>query len=247
MDGDTLRVNRGKSEIVSDGKSSYHCYALKTRVITHRDGLIDVVRRYAAPHLRDGDILFVSEKMVACTQGRAIETDAIRPGAMACLLSRFVTKSPAGIGLGMPETMQCAIDECGALRILLASAAGLLGKLLRKKGWFYRVAGERAAGIDGPCAYTLPPYNRYVVLAPERPDDEARRISESLGGIPVLIVDINDLGGRVLGSSGRFPDRRAALRLLGQNPLGQSDESTPMGILRPAEGGAGRAPRRDAS
>jgi hypothetical protein len=53
-----------------------------------------------------------------------------------------------------------------------------------------------------------------------------------LGGIIVLIVDLNDLGGQILGTSGKDVDRAKMLKLLAQNPLGQTNESTPMGILR---------------
>ena len=134
----------------------------------------------------------------------------------------------------MPETMQCALKECGYFRIFLASIAGMFAKIFRRKGWFYKVAGYRAACIDGPCDYTIPPYNKYVVLSPLEPDLTAAKIAEKLDGVTVLIVDINDFGGSILGSSdnsGKI-DKDMILNLLRQNPLGQSSQSTPMGILR---------------
>ena len=144
-----------------------------------------------------------------------------------------MTRSPYGIGLSIPETMQCAIDECGLFRILLAAAVGGAARLFRKKGWFYRVAGSKAAAIDGPCPYTLPPYNRYVVLGPDRPDEAAQAVSEQMGGILTLVVDCNDLGCEILGCSHRKADRQKYICLLRQNPLGQGDECTPVGVLRP--------------
>ena len=144
-----LCVNEGKSEIVRSDNNEYLCYAVKTKIVTNEDLLTDIVNNYAKPYLQNGDILFMSEKMVACTQGRAILLTSIKPGFFAKLLSRFVTKTPIGIGLGMPETMQCAIKECGLIRILFASFVGMIGKLFRKKGWFYKIAGAKAAGIDG--------------------------------------------------------------------------------------------------
>lgn len=229
-----LTINPGKQEIVEFKSKKYSCYAIKTRVIKDGDDLRQVIDEYAKPALDSGDVLFISEKMISCTQGRAIPIKDIKPGFLARTLSRFVTKSPHGIGLAMPETMQCAIDECGRLRILLAAAAGAIGKLFRQKGWFYHVAGRQAAGIDGPCDYTLPPYNEYVVLGPRNPSKIAAEISQLLNGTTVLVVDLNDLGGEILGSSDPGIDSELMLGLLRQNPLGQSSECTPMGILRAA-------------
>lgn len=229
-----LRVNQGKAETVSNGKADYLCYAIKTPVVTKDDVLEDVMTQHVAPLAQPGDIVFVSEKMVACTQGRAIPLKEIKPGFWARTLSKYVVKTPTGIGLGMPETMQCAINECGLPRILLAAGVGAVGKLFRQKGWFYHVAGRRAAAIDGPCHWTLPPYNEYVVLSPLNPSGEAQRMSKVLDDSIVLVVDINDLGAEILGSSQNLQQAEEDfLPLLRQNPLGQSDESTPVGILRP--------------
>ena len=224
-------VNPGKNEIVRSNNEKYLCRAIRTKVITGDDSLTEIVTAYAKPHLQKGDILFLSEKMVACTQGRAIPLSEIKPGFIAKFLSRFVTRSKAGIGLAMPETMQCALDECGYAKIMLASVAGMFGKLFRQKGWFYKTAGYRAACIDGPCEFTIPPYNNHVVPAPLEPDYTAANIARMFDGVTVLIVDVNDLGGSIIGSSEKI-DKDRIISLLRQNPLGQSRESTPMGILR---------------
>lgn len=233
MDRARLNVNNGKREVVKSDGGNYYCYAIKTKVVTRDDMLTDIIEDYAKPVLEEDDIFFLSEKMVACTQGRAVPLSSIKPNMLARFLSSFVTKSEAGIGLAMPETMQCAIDECGTARILLAAAIGMLGKVFNKKGWFYTVAGYRAACIDGPCHNTIPPYNKCVVLAPLEPDKTAAGISEILEGRAVLIVDVNDYGVRILGCSDHVLNRSRILDLLRQNPLGQGCESTPMGILRP--------------
>lgn len=226
-----LCVNPGKNELVQSSECNYLCLAIKTKVITEEDSLTNIIEDYAKPYLRKGDILFLSEKMVACTQGRAIPLDSIKPSFLSRFLSKFVTRNKAGANLAMPETMQCAVDECGSIRILLAAVAGMFGKLLGQKGWFYHVAGYRAAGIDRPCDSTIPPYNNHVVLTPLAPDRVATDISKTLDDVIVLIVDVNDLGANILGSSEHI-DRDYIIDLLRQNPLGQSNESTPMGILR---------------
>ena len=155
----------------------------------------------------------------------------IHPRPLAKFLCKFVLKTPYGIGLGIPETMEMALQECGTIRILFAAAISAVGKLFHKRGWFYKVAGFKARAIDGPCDYTLPPYNEYVVLAPAEPDKVAREISGVLG-VQALVTDINDLEGQILGTSEESIDRDLMVQILKDNPLGQSHEQTPMGIIR---------------
>ena len=182
---------------------------------------------------RAGDILFVSEKSVACSQKRAIPMSEIKPRPLAKFLTKFVYKSPYGIGLGIPETMEMALRECGTVRILFAAACSAVGKLIGKRGWFYKIAGYRAESIDGPTPYTLPPYNTYVVLGPENPDKVAADIKQRVG-CSAAVVDINDLQGKVLGASDPSVDRNLIPRILKDNPLGQSGQQTPIGIIRRA-------------
>jgi hypothetical protein len=108
-------------------------------------------------------------------------------------------------------------------------------KAIGRKGDFYRVAGPKARGIDGPTHNTIPPYNQQVVLAPAAPRKVAQEVKAALGGaVEVAIVDINDLGGNILGSTvSRATDDRLA-RILKDNPLGQGHQSTPMGVIRAA-------------
>ena len=48
----------------------------------------------------------------------------------------------------------------GTLRILFAAFCSVIGKLLRRKGWFYIVAGPKARGIDGPTDAQGPGHRR---------------------------------------------------------------------------------------
>ena len=225
-------VNDGKNEVREVDGVKYRRLAIRTHLITIEDDIVDVVKKYApAESLEPGDIVFITEKAVGCTQGRAIKLSDIHPRPLAVFLSNHVTKTPAGIGLGMPETMEMALQEVGTPRILLAAAVGVIGKLLGRRGWFYVVAGRKAASIDGPCSYTIPPYNEYVSLAPAEPDEVARRIADAIGH-PVAIADLNDLGGEILGTSDPKMDRALLVRILKDNPLGQEGQQTPMGIIR---------------
>ena len=224
-------ANPGKRLVRTVDGEDWLRIPVKTHLITKEDDMADVVVRYPKPLMREGDILFISEKAVACTQSRAIPMEDIKPRKLAVTLSRYVTKTPAGIGLGIPETMEMALQECGTPRILFAAFCSVIGKLLGKQGWFYIVAGPKARGIDGPTEGTIPPYDHYVVLTPADPMGTSKKLAQALGH-PVAIVDINDLGANILGFSEKQPTLDWLARALGDNPLGQGSESTPMGILR---------------
>ncbi|MGB3366094.1 MAG: coenzyme F420-0:L-glutamate ligase [Acidaminobacteraceae bacterium] len=204
---------------------------IKTHVVMKDDIIADVVKKYSDGMLEDGDILFVSEKIVAITQGRAIPLVDIHPRPLAKLLAHYVTKTPAGIGLGMPETMEMALQEVGTPRILYASFMSAITKIMGKKGVFYEIAGYKAQSIDGPTPNTIPPYNKHVVLGPDRPDEVAAELSK-ITRSKVAIVDINDIDGVVLGASDSSMDRRLIIKILKDNPLGQDHEQTPIGIIR---------------
>lgn len=217
---------------ITIGQAKFLRIPLKTHVILKDDVLLDVIEKYGKPFIEDGDILFITEKIVAITQGRAIKLTDIKPGLLAKVLAYFVTKTPAGIGLGMPETMEMALKECGKLKIIYAAVASAVTKVFGKKGVFYEIAGYKASSIDGPTPNTLPPYNQYVVLGPDKPDQVAEEVSKFLGATKVVVVDINDLSGNVLGASTKDIDRDLIVKILKDNPLGQDHEQTPLGIIR---------------
>lgn len=210
----TYSANPGKQLVRTVDGVDYQRIPVKTHLITNTDDMADVVVRYAKDRMQEGDILFISEKAVACTQNRAIPMEDIKPRKLAVTLSRYVTKTPAGIGLGIPETMEMALRECGTLRILFAAFCSVIGKLFRRKGWFYIVPGQAGAST-GPTEGTIPPYDHYVVLTPADPMGTSRRLAQALGH-PVAIVDINDLGANILGCSQKEP----SMALLAQDPGG---------------------------
>jgi F420-0:gamma-glutamyl ligase len=229
----TTQANEGKSlEVTIDG-ATYERIPIKTHVVLRGEVLLDVIEKYAAKPLREGDMLFVTEKIVAITQGRAYPLEDIAPRPLAVTLSKYVTKTSHGIGLGIPETMEMALRECGTPRILFAAAVAAVTKAFGRRGDFYRIAGPKARAIDGPTKNTIPPYDSQVVLGPARPNEVAREIRARLGkAIDVLIVDINDFGGNILGSTLDRAGNELVVRILKDNPLGQDRQSTPMGIIR---------------
>ncbi|WP_447947208.1 coenzyme F420-0:L-glutamate ligase [Microbacterium lacticum] len=225
--------NDGKVLSVTTDAGTFKRIPIRTRVVMPGDDLDAFVTEYAAGVVQPGDTLFVTEKIVAITQGRSYTLDEIHPRPLARLLSRYVVKTPYGIGLGMPETMEMALRECGTPRILFAAAVSAVTKLFGRRGDFYRIAGDKARAIDGPTDGTIPPYDRAVVLGPTEPDAVAERL-KALLGTPgaVAVVDINDIGGNILGSTLDRAGEAQLVRILSDNPLGQGRQSTPMGIIR---------------
>ena len=167
---------------------------------------------------------------MAITQGRSYPLQDIKPSRLATFLSKFVTKTPVGIGLGSPQTMQLAIEEVGVARILLASFVGTAGKIFGIKGLFYMVAGHGVRSIDGAVPYAIPPYNTYVSKGPVNADEVAQKISQKMGA-PMAIVDANDFGVNILGAS-QGVGKKLVAKIIKDNPLGQTDEQTPIGIIR---------------
>ncbi len=229
----TAAPNEGKALSVTVDGVAYERIPIRTHVVMPGDDLDAVVAQYATPAVRDGDLLFVTEKIVAITQGRSFLVEEIQPRPLARLLSRYVVKTPYGIGLGMPETMEMALRECGTPRILFAAAVAAVTKLFGRRGDFYRIAGDKARAIDGPTRHTIPPYNKAVVLGPKDPGPVAARLQARLGvDCEVAVVDINDIGGNILGSTLDRAGERRLVQILGDNPLGQGHQSTPLGIIR---------------
>lgn len=208
---------------------TYRRLPVRTHRITEQDDIAEVCDRYSREVRQAGDILFVSEKVCAVTQGRAIPAASIKISLLARLLWRCVRKVPYGIGLRSPETMQCAINECGAGRILAAAVIGGMTRALGRRGDFYRIAGVQAATIDAHGTSPLQP--DCVILGPKDPEGVARRISEATG-LAAAVVDVNDIGGSWVLGSCRVEDPALVEAILKDNPLGQKDEQTPFGLIR---------------
>jgi hypothetical protein len=222
--------NEGRELHASVDGVVYARHPVRTHLVTADDDAVEVAQRYVGQLDSDVALVAVSERMVAITQGRSHPMSTIRPGRLARFLVRFVTRPGYGIGLGTPETMQLAIDEVGAPRILLAAVVSGLTKPFGIHGLFYRIAGPQAGAIDGPTSYTIPPYNQAATMGPKDPDGAARGLAAALDR-PVAVIDANDAGCNVLGASPGL-DRRLVTRLFADNPLGQAREQTPICVVR---------------
>lgn len=221
-----------KSEIIEVFGQRYQRIPVKTHVLSAEDDMLAIIEKYALPLMKEEDMLTISESPLAITQGRAVPVSEIRVSFLARLLSRFVAKVPYGIGLGAPTSMQCAIEETGVIRILFAAFVGAIGKLLGRKGDFYRVAGMQAALVDAATTSPIPPYNETVIKGPKNPQKVAEALTEATG-YPIAVMDINDIGGSWMIGGSRL-DKNFIEAVMKDNPQGQDDELTPLCIVRKA-------------
>ncbi len=228
---ESFTPNEGKQIEIEYEGARYARLPIKTHIVTDKDNIVQMAKQYVMPHLQSGDMLFISERIVAISQGRAYPIKDIKPSRMANFLVKYVHKSPYGIGLGSPWTMELAIREAGFVRILFAAFVSAVTKPFGMKGVFYNVVGKNINAIDGPCSYTLPPYNEYAKLGPKDPDKVARQIKEEIK-CEVVIIDANDLGVNVLGRSDKMITDAFCYGVFRDNPLGQSKEQTPLCIVR---------------
>ena len=192
--------NAGKKlEIEVEGEK-YERFPVRLPVIMDGDDIYKIINDAVEGFATSEDMIYVSEKIVAISQGRAFKVDEIKVSRLANFLQKFVTKSDVGIGLGSPQTMELAIRELGRIRILFAAAVAAITKPFGIKGAFYVICGPKARAIDGPCHYTIPPYNNYAKLAPKDPDKVARKLKDHLGVKEAVVIDANDIGQNILGN-----------------------------------------------
>ena len=200
---------------------------IRTHLITDRDDLAEVVARYTEGLIDPGDVVVLSESMVAIAQGRAVVSASVKPGALAGFLRRFPQKHGS---LATPQAMQLAVDEVGPWRIMAGAMAAGIGRLLSRRGWFYVAAGRQLAYIDD-IAGTLPPYERHIILGPKDPETLAKRIQAKIG-VDVAIVDVNDIRCvDIMAYAGRL-EAEAFRAALADNPAGNDDQQTPIVILK---------------
>jgi hypothetical protein len=212
---------------------TYDRAAVRTHLVHVKEPIIEVLKQYVTPLFQPGDVLVLSEKLVAITQGRVIHRSLVRPGLLSKILVRGVTKLKDDVGFSDPAKMQVAIMRAGWGRMAFAMVAGGVTRLFGRHGDFYRIAGNRVSEIDGFNPHTVRPFNEFAMLGPEDPPRDAQAIEDATGW-PVVIVDANNVNVEILGASRGVPVPVADVRLaVLDNPLGQGEEQTPIVLLRP--------------
>lgn len=202
---------------------------IRTHIVTEKDDIVDVIEKYTGEIAGPGDIIAVAESVVAITQGRAILPETVHPGALARFLCRFPGKDGS---LATPHAMQLAIEETGLPRILLGAAVAAFGRIIGRRGDFYRVAGHHLALIDD-VAGTMWPFERHIILGPKQPDKIVERIRNATGA-EAVIADVNDTRNVDILAASKGVDWNGLMKDLEDNPFGNDDQQTPIVILKMA-------------
>jgi hypothetical protein len=202
---------------------------IKTHLLTHLDNPVEVVKRYVLPHAKSGDIVTIGETPIAIMQDRFLHPSTLKPGWVARRICYyFMPTSSLATACGM----QTLVNIVGPWRVVFAFVVGAIAKkIFKKPGVFYQLAGEQARLIDDVTG-TLPPYDQFIALGPERPQQVVNQI-EAETGLAAAIVDVNDLRAvKVLAAS---PSIQKGLldSALRSNPAGNADEQTPVVLIRP--------------
>jgi len=210
----------------------YRRIPVQTHLIHVKESLVDVLKLYVSPIYRDGDILVLSEKAVAISQGRVIHRSLVRPGLLAKVIVKGVKKYEDDVGFSDPAKMQVAIMRAGWFRMLAATVIGACSRLIGRHGDFYRIAGNRVSQIDGFNPHTIKPFDEFAMLGPEDPPRDAQAIEDATGW-PAVIVDANNINVEVIGmSKGVTVAKEVVRRATLDNPLGQEDQQTPVVLVR---------------
>lgn len=224
--------NEGKEIEIEASGYIYLRHAIKTRFITQNDDYIDVIKEYVSDIYEEGDIISISEKIISLCQNRVIKKEDIKVGFWAKFLSKFASKTTAGVGVGEAIKMQYAINKVGVIKVIFASIASVFTKLIGIKGVFYKIVGQEVSGLDGFYDHVWKEYGDIGIELPENPDKVCNEIKEKLQ-ISSIIVDANDYGREILGKSSDIILQDDELKeIIRDNPAGQGKQQTPIILIR---------------
>lgn len=225
--------NEGKNVEISVGEDIYLRHAIKMRFITTKDNYIDVIKEYVSDIYEEGDIISISEKIISICQNKIIKREDIKIGFWAKFLSKFACrKNRGGYGVGMAINMQYAINKVGIPRVIFASIASGITKLIGIKGVFYKIVGRDVSGLDGFYDGAWNEYRDIGIELPENSKLVCNEIKNKLG-ISTMIVDSNDFGQVILGKSNDIKLSDKTLKeIIRDNPAGQGKQTTPIILIR---------------
>ena len=229
--GTAAAATHPRRRVVVDGRT-FERIPVHTPVLLPGDDIAAAIVAHAGPQLRPGDTVVLSESAVAIMQGRARDWRTIHPTPVARLLASRVLETSYGTGLRSPYAMQYAIELTGLPRILLAVGVHAVGRALGRRGWFYLVAGLDARMMDAEHTMGIAEFQECCIPAPADPPGTVQALKGATG-YDVAICDINDVSPAWCVAS-TLPRERVRLleRSFDDNPLGQFDEQTPIGIWR---------------
>ncbi|MCI5771272.1 MAG: F420-0--gamma-glutamyl ligase [Clostridiales bacterium] len=218
-----------------DGRQ-YDRFAIQTHFVEVGESQTALVEKYVRPLYREGDVLSFGAKVMAMCTKNVRTRDEVKPGFWANFLWRFAGINHTGVGMHEPYKLQLVIDMCGLPRVLLAVFCSAVTKPFGVHGVFYKVCGKGVGGIDG--FYFRSSFDRYKELALINPDNPVGLCDalEKDTGIPVVLMDANDIEQNQLGKCHDFPLTDAQIQdAMQDNPSGQGDELTPLILIRPVQ------------
>ena len=209
-------------------ENNFKIIPVPTRILTHKDDIVDAVERYTKGKIGPDDIVSVAESVVAVTQNNIILPEEMNISKLTCFLCHFF---PDCGSLATPQGLQALIEKTGYWQVIGSMILGFLGKIVGRPGIFYQLAGEQAALIDDITG-TMPPYDKHVVYGPKKPNEVVAKIKERVGCFGAVIVDANDLKRvRIVGKTEGLVDAKIVSGLI-DNPFGNGSEKTPIVILK---------------
>lgn len=234
---DSINIQRELDLIEKGG-----VFCLKTPIITHYDGidyLVDILilglDKLQNKGVNGKILICIAESLVAILQGRAKSVFEIQPSECALIFNHYFNEDSS---LSSPYALELVLKEIGFLRFYFSLYWGILGKLLGIKGMFYIVAGRKAAAVDD-AGGTVRPYDKFVVLAPDKPNqfsldlkrkliDTRKKKTQFIEDFEIFVVDANDLGRvDILGGTTSLYNK-FIIEKLKTNPQGNDDQQTPI-------------------
>ena len=230
-------ANESKKVEIETSTGVYQRHAIQTHFVQIGENYIDLIERYVKPLYEEGDLLSISEKVIALCQKRVVYRKDMKISWLAKFLSRFAIQHNSagiGVGAGTPHKMQLIIMICGLPRVLLAAFCSAVTKLFGKKGVFYKVCGHEVDGIDGLIDYDISfkEYVDYGILNPENPSGVCDEIYEKTG-VKAMIIDASDIDCVILGKCRNVTLTDEQLcEIVRDNPAGQEGQCTPFILIR---------------
>ena len=229
QDGLLVNLNRhNKKELIEIPlKLGYKAIAVKTDLLGSFDNPIETVMDYCKNVTREKDILTIGETPLAIMQGRYVAPQNLEYNIFSKILCYFFHPTSS---LATACGMQLLIDKIGVTRITFSLILGFLFKCIGIKGVFYRLTGFESSLIDD-ISGTVVPYDKSIVMGPINAKLFCDKLSKQLE-VEVAVVDVNDLGGVKILASSNNSVNNILKEILKVNPAGNSDEKTPIVLIR---------------
>ena len=229
QDGLLVNLNHhNKKELIEIPlKLGYKAIAVKTDLLGSFDNPIETVMKYCKNVTKEKDILTIGETPLAIMQGRYVAPQNLEYNIFSKILCYFFHPTSS---LATACGMQLLIDKIGVMRITFSLILGFLFKCIGIKGVFYRLTGFESSLIDD-ISGTVVPYDKSIVMGPINTKLFCDKLSKQLK-VDVAVVDVNDLGGVKILASSNSSVNNILKEILKVNPAGNSDEKTPIVLIR---------------